>query len=60
MEKLLNQLGLFDLNLNLVISECEEIKRTEYPEVFQIIKNQKMSYYHTITNDFFWEETLVE
>jgi hypothetical protein len=51
---------LYDLDLNLILSEFDEIKSTEIPEVFQLIKNQKMSYYHTITKKVFWEEVLLE
>lgn len=56
----LGKKSLYDKELNLVISEYEEIRKTEIDDVLQLIRNDKMSYYHLITKEVFWEETLIE
>jgi len=52
--------SLYDSELNLLINDYEEIRETEISEVFQLIKNDKMSYYHSITKEVFWVEVLIE
>ncbi len=52
---------MLDQELSILL-QCnfDDIKKTDEPQIFQLIIEQKMAYYHAGLKEIFWEEKLVE
>ena len=52
---------LFDQELiALLACNYDDINKTDEPQIFQLIIDQKMAYYHSGLKQIFWEENIVE
>jgi hypothetical protein len=48
---------LMNNNLKVILpAEYDDIRKTRYPEILQLLKAGKMAYYHVDTGNIFWKE----
>ncbi|MBX7202296.1 MAG: WG repeat-containing protein [Bacteroidia bacterium] len=48
---------LYDNNLNpLLAFECDDIRKSAMPLIFELYKNGRFAYFHTVLGTIFWQE----